>query len=115
MGKITKYKARLCCHGGQTIKSIHYEETFSPVVAWSTVRMMLTLSEVCGWHARQIDFVLAFVQAKVKMDIYMHLPEKFRNKNGMLELNEFAPHPSRQDSVVKLIQNVYGLANASLT
>ena len=32
-GKIIKYKARLCCHGGQTVKGFHYDETFSPVVA----------------------------------------------------------------------------------
>ena len=59
-GEIIKYKARLCCHGGQTIKGVHYEESFSPVVAWSTVRMMMTMSIIQGWYARQIDFVLAF-------------------------------------------------------
>lgn len=114
-GEITKYKARLCCHGGQTIKGVHYEETFSPVVAWSTVRLMLTLSEVYGWHARQIDFVLAFPQADVKADIYMHVPEKFRVDKGKLVLDEQAPHPSKQNNVVKLIKNIYGLADASLT
>jgi hypothetical protein len=114
-GQITKYKARLCCHGGQTIKGVHYEETFSPVVAWSTVRFMLTLSEVYNWHARQIDFVLAFPQADVKTDIYMNVPEKFRVDNGKLVLDESAPHPSKQSNVLKLIKNIYGLADASLT
>jgi hypothetical protein len=114
-GQITKYKARLCCHGGQTIKGVHYEETFSPVVAWSTVRFMLTLSEVYNWHARQIDFVLAFPQADVRTDIYMHVPEKFRVENGRLILDESAPHPSKQSNVLKLVKNIYGLADASLT
>ena len=115
MGDIIKYKARLCCHGGQTIKGIHYNETFSPVVGWSTIRLLLTMSIIHGWHARQIDFVLAFPQAKVRTDIYMHLPEKFRVKNGKMILDEEAPHPSKQNEVVKLIQNVYGLADASYT
>ena len=114
-GQITKYKARLCCHGGQTIKGVHYEDTFSPVVAWSTVRFMLTLSEVYNWHARQIDFVLAFPQADVKTDIYMNVPEKFRVDNGKLVLDEQAPHPAKQGNVLKLIKNIYGLADASLT
>lgn len=61
-GKITKYKAQLCCHDGQTIKGVHYERTFSLVVEWAMVRLMLKLSLVHGWHARQIDFVLAFPQ-----------------------------------------------------
>jgi hypothetical protein len=115
LGEIVKYKARLCCHGGQTVNGVHYDKSFSPVVAWSTVRLMLTLSEVYGWHARQIDFVLAFPQAKVKTDIYMNVPQKFRtDSNGSLKLDERAPHPSKQDACVKLIQNVYGLKDACL-
>jgi hypothetical protein len=115
MGEITKYKARMCCRGGQTIKGVHYEDTFSPVVAWSTIRLMLTLSIVNGWHARQIDFVLAFPQAKVKTDMYMQVPDKFEVQNSKLTLNKKAPNPFKQDAVLKLIQNVYGLADASLT
>ena len=111
-GEITKYKARLCCHGRQTVKGEHYDKTFSPVVSWSTVRLMLTLSLIQGWHARQMDFILAFPQAKVRTDLYMHVPEKFSVQNGKLELNEFAPHPSKQRAVVKLIQIVYGLVDA---
>ena len=76
---------------------------------------MLTLALIHGWHARQMDFVLAFPQAKVRTDIYMHIPEKFSAKNGKLELDEQAPHPSKQKAVVKLIQNVYGLVEASYT
>jgi hypothetical protein len=114
-GNIVKYKARLCCHGGQTVQGVHYEETYSPVVAWSTMRLMLILAFVNGWYARQIDFVLAFPQAKVRADIYMHVPEKFVVRNKELVLNEDAPHPSQQFDVVKLIKNVYGLADASLT
>ena len=62
-----------------------------------------------------IDFVLAFPQAKVRTDIYMHVPEKFEVRNGKLTLNEEANHPAKQDGVLKLIQNVYGLSDASYT
>jgi hypothetical protein len=110
--EITKYKARLCCHGGQTVKGVHCEDIFLPVVAWSTVRLMLTLSIVNGWHARQIDFVLAFPQAKVKTDIYMQVPDKFEVKKKDLVLHESASPPHKQDAVLKLIQNVYDLTPA---
>ena len=115
MGEITKYKARLCCHGGQTLKGVHYNKSFSPVVAWSTVRTMLTLAIINDWHARQIDFVLAFPQAKVRADVYMQVPEKFKVCNNKLIMEEKALHPSKQYEVVKLIQNVYGLVDASYT
>jgi Reverse transcriptase (RNA-dependent DNA polymerase) len=85
-------------------------------VAWSTVRMLLTLSEIHGWHARQINFVLAFPQAKVKTDVYMQIPEKFNvNDQNQLYLDKNAQHPTKQDLVVKLIKNVYGLKDANKT
>eukprot|EP00957_Ditylum_brightwellii_P201493 15325924-Ditylum_brightwellii.AAC.1 len=61
-GSIKKYKAHLCMRGDQQIKDVDHFETFSPVVSWSTVRMVMTLAadfpkgkEVymafpCGWE-----------------------------------------------------------------
>ena len=39
IGMIVKYKkVCLCAHGGQrTIKGIHYENTYAPVVTWTTI------------------------------------------------------------------------------
>lgn len=113
--EITKYKACLCCHSGQTVKGIHYQESFLPVVSWSTIRFMLTMAIINNWYARQVDFVLAFPQAKVRTDIYMQVPEKFEVKQGKLVFNKNAKPPSKQDVVEKLIQNVYGLVDASYT
>ena len=72
--------------------------------AWSPVRFMLTLSEVYGWHARQIDCVLAFPPADVRTDIYVHVREKFRVTQCNLVLNERAPHPSKQNNMVNGIK-----------
>ena len=74
---IVKYKARWCAHGGQTIKGVHYENTYAPVVTWTTIRFLLTLALINNWHTRQVDFVLAYPQAKVLHDVYMLPPEKF--------------------------------------
>ena len=63
LGEITKYKARLCAHGGQTIQGLHYQNTYAPVVTWTTIRFLLTLSLINNWHTRQIDFILAYPQA----------------------------------------------------
>ena len=32
-GSLNKYKARLCCHGGQQEHGINYWDTYSPVVS----------------------------------------------------------------------------------
>ena len=47
LGDIIKYKARLCAHGGQTIKGVHYENTYAPVVTWTTIRFLKNAREMC--------------------------------------------------------------------
>ena len=46
MGKVTKYKAIICVHGGMQEKGINYWEMYAPVVQWMRVRIMLTLAEI---------------------------------------------------------------------
>ena len=41
---VYKWKTRLNIHGGRQEYGVNYTETFSPVVNWLTVRMILTLS-----------------------------------------------------------------------
>ena len=50
--EVYKHKARLNMHGGQQIKGIHYDETYSPVVQWASVRLALILSILHGWSTR---------------------------------------------------------------
>ena len=115
LGEIVKYKARLCAHGGMTEKGVHYDNTFAPVVTWTTVRFLLIQSLIHKWHTRQIDFVLAYPQAKVSHDLYMLVPEKFKVENGKLKLDQDAPSPWKQSHKLKLLQNLYGLKDAGAT
>jgi hypothetical protein len=60
--EVYKHKARLNVHGGQQQFGVNYNETYSPVVMWFSLRTLLTLSLLNKWHTRQIDFVLAKLQ-----------------------------------------------------
>lgn len=71
LGNITKYKARLNVHGGQTKDDLHYWDTYAPVVQWLTVRIVLILSLLENLYSRSIDFVLVFPRAMIKVDVYM--------------------------------------------
>jgi hypothetical protein len=73
-GSLKKYKARLCVNGSRQIQGINYTEYFTPVVQWSTIRMVNT-------KGKQIDFTQAFPQAKLKEDIYLRFPAGFEHKN----------------------------------
>jgi hypothetical protein len=44
--EVYKWKARLIIHGGKQIKIVHYWETYSPVVKWSSIRLFLMLTAI---------------------------------------------------------------------
>eukprot|EP00957_Ditylum_brightwellii_P128414 9793916-Ditylum_brightwellii.AAC.1 len=50
---VKKHKAQLCVHGNQQVKDVDYFETYSPVLSWTTVRMMMTLAVNLGLKSRQ--------------------------------------------------------------
>jgi hypothetical protein len=43
-GEISKYKARMNVNGKEQIKGVHYDETYAPVVGWSTIRFFHVIS-----------------------------------------------------------------------
>jgi len=98
--EIYKWKARLNLHGGKQELGVNYWETYSPVVGWPTIRMLLNLMILNGWVSKQVDFVLAFPQADIECDIYMEVPQGF-NVNG-----------NRKTHCLKLKKNLYGQKQA---
>jgi len=108
-GAIIKWKARLCAHGGMQVYGDTFWDTYSPVVTWSTVRLVMILALVLGWEMRSIDFILAFPQADVKSDIYMRLPKGTRVTSPNLRKN------FNERTMLKLVKNLYGLKDAGLT
>ena len=95
-GTISKYKARYCVRGDlqETV-----QETFAPVVAWSTVRLFLVLSLTLEWKTCTIDFSSAFVQAPLADPVWIHLPRGFHSGQG-------------HDTCLQLLKSIYGLSVA---
>ena len=60
---------------------------------------------VCGilfdWSLWQVDFVMAYPQAPIEMDMYMEIPQVIHLKNG-----------NSKDHVLKLLANLYGQKQA---
>ena len=81
IGEVTKDKARLCAGGHKSLEFVDYWNTYSPVVSWNTVRLLIVFALINEWHMQSIDFVLAFPQAPVKTDIYMKPPQVPRDFN----------------------------------
>ena len=101
-GTLDKHKARLCCHGGQQQWGVNYWDTYAPVVSWSSIRILMTLSKLHNLHTKSVDFVQAYPQAKIKSEIYLQKPA------GVV----LTQH--KGDVVLKLLKNLYGLKDAGL-
>jgi hypothetical protein len=81
-GNMRKLKARFCVRGDKQIAGVDYFESYAPVASWSTVRMVMNIAIQRGWATRQVDFSNAFVQATLKEEVYVELPEMFRDKQN---------------------------------
>jgi hypothetical protein len=73
---IDRYKARLVALGCLQRQS-DYDETFSPIVDFSTVRSALTLDVYDKDHVHHIDVTGAFLYGHLSKPLYMTLPKGF--------------------------------------
>ncbi len=99
--QVKSHKARLNRHGEKQVYGVNYFETCAPVVTWFAIRLMIIFGIIFGWALCQVDFVMAYPQALIKMDIYMELPQ------GIL-----TAHGNSKDHVLKLEKNIYGQKQA---
>ncbi len=99
--KITKYKARLNLHGGKQEFGVNYFDTYAPVITWVAICLMLMFGIINGWAPRQVDFVMAYPQAPIEMDVYMELPPGIDTTLG-----------DSKDFVLLLLNNLYGKKQA---
>jgi Reverse transcriptase (RNA-dependent DNA polymerase) len=73
------------------------DETYAPVVEWSTIRLLLTLAVNQNLCTTQIDFKNAFVQSDLPVPIYVELPPGgYRN------------HPDNQGMTLEVKKSLYG-------
>nr|KYP72406.1 Retrovirus-related Pol polyprotein from transposon TNT 1-94 [Cajanus cajan] len=98
-GTVERRKARLVAKGFQQTAGVDFDETFSPVIKASTMRIILAITVHYNWEVRQMDINNAFLNGYLKETIFMHQPEGFTDPNK--------PH-----HVCKLIKAIYGLKQA---
>ncbi|KAJ4772132.1 polyprotein [Rhynchospora pubera] len=98
-GTINKYKARLVVKGYAKKYGLNFEETFSPVARFETVRMILSLAAQMKKHVYQLDVKSAFLNGDLNEEVYVEQPEGFKKKG-------------KENWVYKLTKALYGLKQA---
>ena len=95
-GHVIKHKARYCVRGD--LQEVH-DDTFTPVVAWSTICMVLVFAVAQDWPLICVDFSNAFVQATLNSPVWIHLPRGYKSTKS---------HPT----CLRLKKSLYGLVVA---
>ena len=71
------YKARVIAKGFTQEYGIDYEETFSPVTRYKSIRYLLAHAALEDWEIEAMDIKTAYLYSKLKEEIYMAQPEGF--------------------------------------
>lgn len=97
-GNLEKYKARLVIKGCSQREGIDYDEVYSPVVRYASIRFLISIAVQFDMEIHQMDAVTAFLQGDLGDEIYMQQPEFFNDGSS---------------KVCLLRKSIYGLKQAS--
>ena len=101
-GSIEKYKAIFVAHGfsqKNKKKDIDYEETFSPLARYTSIRTIIVLATKMNWKLHQMDVKTTFLNGVIEKEVYIEQPQGFEVED-------------RKSHVCKLKKALYGLKQA---
>jgi hypothetical protein len=92
------YKARLTPKGFRQKEGIDYFEVFAPTGKYKTMRFGLSVTARWDHELEQLDVPTAFLNADLEEDVFMQLPEGYRD--------------GKEGVVLRLKKSLYGLKQA---
>ena len=96
LSRVDKFKARLVAQGFSQIAGLDFNETYSPTIRFTSIRLILALACRHNLFLRHIDIKGAYLNGKLEEDVYMRQPEGFIAEGT-------------ENLVCKLRKSIYGL------
>ena len=96
----TKYKARLVARGFSHISGMDYQDTYSPVVRYTSLRLLFAYAAKLDLDIFHYDVDTAFLHGTLEETMYLQKPEGFVNQTN-------------QNKVCHLKKAIYGLQQGS--
>jgi hypothetical protein len=78
-GSLERYKGRLVARGFTQTSGVDFHETFSPVVRYESVRLIIGLAASLDMDMCQFDVKTAFLYGDLNEEIYMSQPEGYND------------------------------------
>ena len=97
-GNIARLKARIVVKGYSQIEGKDFNETFAPVLKYTTLRVLLSIIATLDYEFLQFDVPTAFLNADLKEVVYMDVPEGVAGRETM-----------PPGTVCLLLKTLYGL------
>lgn len=92
-GRTVKRKGRIVAQGFSQRPGINFTDTYSPVVRYDSLRLIIMISVIKGWPLRQVDFDAAYLNGRLKETIYARCP----------------PGVSKVGQIIRFLKTIYGL------
>eukprot|EP00795_Rhopilema_esculentum_P007998 gene7998-biopygen1703 len=85
-GQVERFKSRLVAKGYSQKYGVDFDETFSPVVRFSSIRALLAFAVQNRMLIHQMDVTTAFLNGDLTEEIYMEQPEGYviRGKENLV-------------------------------
>ena len=99
-GSLDKRKSRLVAQGFKQLYLQSYTDTFAPASQLDTLRLLVSYAAQYRLRISSIDVIGAFLNAKIKEDIWIKFPDDL-------------PVPNLKGQTAKLKRSLYGLKQAA--
>jgi hypothetical protein len=75
-GSVEKHKARFVARGFSQNEGVDYDEPFTPVARYTSIRTIIAIAAEMGWRIHQMDVKTAFLNGFIE-EVYIDQPQGF--------------------------------------